>query len=588
MFRSFFRGRIFTYYFIVFIGFTTLIVLFQYKREKQFRQGQFETILDNITSTTNRYLDSQDFNDSILYESIDSLIKILPLDDVRISIISFDGTVLYDSFVEFYSGMENHSNRPEIINAITKGSGSSLRHSATTGKDYFYYAKVYDNIIIRAAAEYNYELESFLRIDKLFIIVILILFLLVWTALGYVNYRFKKATLQLKELVSNVTEDRDISHLDFPANELGSLGNQVMGIYNELKQQRDKLETDQEKILRHLQTMEEGIAIFSSDRQLIFSNESFVQNANLLASKPINSPKDALGIKALKPVIKFVNRVTADMTLKVFDHDNFKEIIAEKQNRYFLVRCNMFRDLSFEIIIKNVTKSQKSKLLKQQLTSNIAHELRTPVTSVMGFLETVLGNPELSDSRRNHFLERARVQVDRLAELIDHISVINKLEEGSDFYRIDSIIVVDIINEVIESLTVKLEEKEIRVSYDIDRDLTISGNKVLIHSIFQNLLENTLFYAGENIDVLISRYYEDDNMHYFRFTNTGNSIPEEHLNRLFERFYRVDEGRTRLRGGSGLGLAIVKHAVHFHKGQISVKNLESGGVEFQFTLSKSL
>ncbi len=551
MFGNIFRNRIFAYYFFVFIVFTVVIILFQYNREKEFKQSQFESILDNVTGTTARFLEINKSTEPVCYKKLDSLISIIPVTDIRISILSFDGVVLYDSYVDNYRSMENHANRSEIAEALENNSGSSIRTSATTGKEYFYYARMYDDIVIRAAAEYTLEVKSFLRIDKLFIVVILILFILVLIVFFYINNRFRKTIGQLKYFASKAKED-------------------------------------QEKIFRHLQVMEVGIAIFSSDREIILSNNAFIQNANLLSNKTLNSPEDVLKIKEVKPVIKFIKRFTGDSNLNITGKSNFKEIICQKKNRYFMVRCNMFGDSSFEIILKDVTKTEKNKVMKQQLTANIAHELRTPVTSIVGYLETLLSTARIDEEQRMQFLDRTRDQALRLAELIDHISVLNRLEEGTGFYKIEKVCIYDIITEVADSMLVKLQGKEIKVEIDISKSLKFSGNMALIYSIFQNLFDNTLNYAGDDIISRITLHYEDENYYYFRYSNSGRSIPDEHLPRLFERFYRIDEGRSRKKGGTGLGLAIVKHAVQFHQGQITVKNLDDGGVEFLFSIGKRL
>jgi two-component system OmpR family sensor kinase/two-component system phosphate regulon sensor histidine kinase PhoR len=165
---------------------------------------------------------------------------------------------------------------------------------------------------------------------------------------------------------------------------------------------------------------------------------------------------------------------------------------------------------------------------------------------------------------------------------------LNKLEEGKGFYEIENISVYDVVSGVVDSMKMRLESKNMTVNIDLDKNLRISGNKILMHSIYQNLIENTINYAGVNVTIYTGLYFEDSNYYYFRYSNDGKSIPDRHIPRLFERFYRIDEGRSRKKGGTGLGLAIVKHAVQFHRGQITVKNLEGGGIEFLFSISKNL
>jgi len=582
-----FRNRVFTYYFLVFIVFTVFILLFQYYREREYRRDRFEAVLDNVSGLTHNYIEKEQLNDSVGFDGLTNLIAIVPLPNVRITIIDKEGNVLFDSDVDNYAEMENHINRPEVREAINSTAGSSVRRSASTGKKYFYYAHNFDDYITRTAAEYTYEVKSFLRIDKLFLIFIIILFLIVWAALIYINERLGLSIDQLKIFTANALEGKELSKVNFPKNELGNIGNQIIDIYSELKRTRDELITEQEKIFRHLQTMEEGVAVFSPGREIVISNNAFIQNANLISDGTLKFPEDILKIKEIRPVVDYLDMKSSELKLDLAGEVPYKEIVCQKKNKYFLIRTNIFKDNSFEIIIKDITKSEKNRVLKQQLTSNIAHELRTPVTSIIGYLETLL-NADIDAEQSKLFMSRTKDQAMRLAELIDHISVLNKLEEGSGFYAIENISMVDVVTGAVDSMRMRLEAKGMKVRNDIDKDLRLKGNKILLHSIYQNLIENTINYAGENVSIHTELHYEDDNYYYFRYLNDGRGIPDKHIPRLFERFYRIDEGRSRKKGGTGLGLAIVKHAVQFHRGQISVKNIKGGGLEFLFSISKKL
>ncbi|HET6556443.1 MAG TPA: ATP-binding protein, partial [Prolixibacteraceae bacterium] len=143
-----------------------------------------------------------------------------------------------------------------------------------------------------------------------------------------------------------------------------------------------------------------------------------------------------------------------------------------------------------------------------------------------------------------------------------------------------------VVHDVLENLKSRLEERNMDVAVDVDREVVVHGNESLIFSIFQNLVENSINYAGSNTRIAIRQYLEDSKYYYFQYNDTGAGIPEEHLPRIFERFYRVDYGRSRETGGTGLGLSIVKNAILLHQGEISVKNRPEGGVEFLFSLAK--
>jgi signal transduction histidine kinase len=247
---------------------------------------------------------------------------------------------------------------------------------------------------------------------------------------------------------------------------------------------------------------------------------------------------------------------------------------------------NIFEDSSFEIIINDISGQEKTHLLKQEMTSNIAHELRTPVTSIRGYLEIAL-EQALNKEKVRSFLAKAHEQTLVLTELIQDMSLITKIEEVPLSFRKEEVRIADLLHSLKEELSELLVEKDICFEWNNIEQVIVPGNRNLLYSIFRNLLDNAIRYAGTNITVRVNKYNEEKDFYYFSFSDTGTGINgEHHLNRLFERFYRVNEGRTRDTGGSGLGLSIVKNAILFHKGTIVAKNRAGGGLEFLFKLAK--
>ena len=168
------------------------------------------------------------------------------------------------------------------------------------------------------------------------------------------------------------------------------------------------------------------------------------------------------------------------------------------------------------------------------------------------------------------------------------MSLITKIEEAPQSFRLEAVNIPDLLTGLKKELEMQLQEKTIAMDWHIPSNVVVKGNRNLISSIFRNLTENVIRHAGNQVSIQINTYNEDKDFYYFSYADTGAGIPEEHhLNRLFERFYRVDEGRTSDTGGSGLGLSIVKNAVLFHKGTIHVKNRTGGGLEFLFKLPKN-
>ena len=230
---------------------------------------------------------------------------------------------------------------------------------------------------------------------------------------------------------------------------------------------------------------------------------------------------------------------------------------------------------------------QEKNRIKRQLSNNINHELKTPVASIQVCLETLLSGIALSEEKRQELIARCYAHNERLRQLLNDISLITRLEEGSQLISTENVCINNILREISEELGVLSPEERLELHINFNEEVTLAGNNSLIGSIFSNLTKNAIAYSGgRNIYVTLLGSTEEE--YRIRFEDDGTGVGEEHLARLFERFYRIDKGRSRQNGGTGLGLAIVKHAVQFHGGTISVTNRHQGGLQFDFTLNRHL
>ena len=232
------------------------------------------------------------------------------------------------------------------------------------------------------------------------------------------------------------------------------------------------------------------------------------------------------------------------------------------------------------------TTRREQDILKRQLTQNIAHELKTPVASIQGYLETILDNPHISEEMKEQFLQRCYAQSERLTSLLRDISTLNRLDDGSDMIDFEAVDITQMVREIARETALERESHQMTFENLLpDQHIIVKGNRSLLYSVFRNLTDNAIAYAGEGRKITLSAK-EQGNKWHFIFSDNGQGVPAEHLSRLFERFYRVDKGRSRKMGGTGLGLAIVKNAVLLHGGTIRVSNQQEGGLKFEFTLKK--
>ena len=231
------------------------------------------------------------------------------------------------------------------------------------------------------------------------------------------------------------------------------------------------------------------------------------------------------------------------------------------------------------------TTRKEQDILKRQLTQNIAHELKTPVASIQGYLETILDNPHINEQTKEQFLQRCYAQSERLTSLLHDISTLNRLDDGSDMIDFEAVDITQLVADITKETALVRQERKMTFDNQLPERIVVKGNRSLLYSVFRNLTDNAIAYAGEGRTITLEAK-EQDNKWHFIFRDNGQGVPPEHLARLFERFYRVDKGRSRKMGGTGLGLAIVKNAVLLHGGTIRVSNLPEGGLKFEFTIKK--
>lgn len=250
---------------------------------------------------------------------------------------------------------------------------------------------------------------------------------------------------------------------------------------------------------------------------------------------------------------------------------------------------NELGEISHHIVqlYTQVKRSEEDKVrLKRQLTQNIAHELKTPVSSIQGYLETIITNPDMDENQRRLFLERCYAQSNRLSSLLRDISILTRMDEAAQSISMEEVDLCQIVSSVHADVALQLKEKGMNFLQLLHPPMKVQGNPSMLYSVFRNLTDNAIAYAGPNVTITVKCVMETSEYYRFSFADNGVGIAPEHLDHLFERFYRVDKGRSRKLGGTGLGLAIVKNAVILHGGTIFARIAPTGGLEFIFTISK--
>jgi len=569
--------RLFLYFFSIFFLMLAIISFFQYKREKEFRTEQLDQQLTTYNYTINKFITEK----HATWDDLEDYVHLFPDSTLRVTVVDTTGVVIFDSSVKKSTQLGNHLHRQEIEMANISANGKAIRHSFSTGLNYYYLAHRFPNNYVRSALPYNVSLAGTLKANMLFLYFMTLLFILCVLALFFISRKFTKSIDRLRIFTQKAEkEELPDTDIEFPNDELGEISKNIVKLYKLQLQTKDEVNKEREKLIKHLQISQEGLGIFSSDKKEILANSHFIQYTNILSDQQCESSDQIFLLPELADINEFIDHSLLNNQM------NRKRLNIEKGGRIFALQCIVFQDNTFEISINDISVQEHENELKRHLTQNISHELKTPVSSILGYMESILNNPDLDPQRQRFFIQRSFQQAQRLSSLLQDISILNKMDEAKRLFEKETCNLSEVLTDVLNDVHLEIEQKECKVLKNVDPEIQIQGNRSLLYSIFRNLMDNALAYGGEKQTIDINCYREDELFYYFSFTDNGIGVGEEHLNRLFERFYRVDKGRSRKVGGTGLGLAIVKNAVLYHRGNISAKNIPGGGLSFIFSLRK--
>lgn len=280
-------------------------------------------------------------------------------------------------------------------------------------------------------------------------------------------------------------------------------------------------------------------------------------------------------LKTYSQLVSAIKEDTSRLSNIDFEHDELGEVGRE--------------------IADTFNQLEEAKKYKQQMSHNIAHELKTPITGVRAYLETIMNSEDMTAEQMRKFVSKAYSQTLRLSDLVNEVSTLNKLDEAAEnlssekIYKIEQVNLHECLEAIQDEIGYKLESHGDTFTSRISSSLKLNGCYDLIYSLFKNLIDNSIEHGGDGIQINLVAGIEQVSGEgrykiNFTYTDSGKGIPSEAMDRIFERFFRVEEGRTRKTGGSGLGLAIVKNAVAFHKGTITASPREGGGIMFKFSL----
>jgi len=496
----------------------------------------------------------------------------LPM-NMRISIIKKDGTVIADTGIEDESALDNHLYRIEVMQALETGSGQSSRYSNSIKTDMLYYAKNSGNYIIRLARPLYAVDESMSKLRDLLITVSLLVMVIAVISVITISIKITRPlneTLSFASAFAGGSYTRRIRN--YSLDEIGTLQKTLNKMADTIVDTIDKHIFEQRKLEVTLDSISDGIALIAPDKEIIISNSSFTDMLKITAS---------FGGKEYYEVIR--NRTLnsrIEKALKSGSKEIFEVEISE--DKFFDVVINPIKGehaiQGTLVLLRDVSEKRKIERIKSDLVSNVSHELKTPIAIVKGYLETIREHP-LDKKMTEEFINRAIENVDRQNSLIEDIIKLSMIESSTEFQK-EAIDIRKIIERCVDILSPKVASKGLTITMDFDRsDYSISGNSFIAEEIFFNLIDNAINYNNPSGSITISGEKKGSTF-LFAISDTGIGIPERAIDRIFERFYRVDTGRSRGTGGTGLGLSIVKHAAQVIGWSVSV-NSDNTGTTFK-------
>ena len=513
-------------------------------------------IVMSIGETLNRIDDDEDYLKDLAKKKR----------DFRITLIKEDGDVIFDSSKD-PKLLPTHSDRPEVIKAKKSGFASVERYSNTLSKDLYYVSlKLDDGNIIRVSREMDNLLGAFTKVLPIDVIMSILVFIVA----ALVSKRLTKKTFEplnnLKEDLTNINTEKFPEISPF-INKINKQNKTIKDNYKEIRRERDTIDTI-------LKNMKESLIIIDENKNLLSVNNS--------AKELFNSKREFIGENIL-------NLIRDDELLKLIDDalmGKSVESITNIGNREFKFYVNpVFEDKKVRgvvILLIDETEEIRALRLREEFSSNVSHELKTPLTSICGFSE-LLVNGMVDEENKNEFYKLIYDDSKRLLNLIEDIMKISGLESDEAFSR-EEIDLRELISDILKAQRNLIEEKNI--STKVTGNGKVFENKTMMWELFANIINNGLKYNKDNgkLDVKID---ESEENYEVLITDTGIGIPSEDLSRIFERFYRVDKSRSRKIGGTGLGLSIVKHVLQSIDGKLEISSKLGMGTSFKIILKKN-
>ncbi len=486
--------------------------------------------------------------------------------EVRITLVNPSGKVIFDSDADI-NQMENHGNRPEILEATKSGKGEAVRYSSTLENNTFYYAILLnDGNILRVSKQTHSIFTLFLGVFPLVIGLATLVFIL---CLILSNSLTERIILPIEKMAENINLLEDNLVYD----ELVPFVKTIKTQNTRILRQMEHLEQEQNKIQIIIENMSEGLLLLSTDKSILTVNHSAVR---LLSAKKI----DYLS----KSIIYLSRNEQLNNCIDCAVKGESKSTDIFIDGRYLQIFANPVYD-KYEIIgvmcfLLDVTEKKESEKIRREFTANVSHELKTPLTSISGYAELIENGMAKQEDIKG-FAEKIHNEASRLILLINDIIRLSELDEPNKDMEFEQVDLLEVAKECVNLLSMPAQNKGVSMEV-IGEPCIVFANKGMMEELIYNLCDNAIRYNKPNGSVTVIVKTQDKSK-ILSVEDTGIGIAKEYQSRIFERFYRVDKSRLKATGGTGLGLSIVKHIVQRHNAKLSLSSTINVGTKITVT-----
>lgn len=492
---------------------------------------------------------SLDYNED-LQSQIEDLNPLAYDEESRITIIDDEGNVLADSYGEV---TENHLDREEVQEAIESGFGIAQRKSETTN-EYTLYAAFYDDgYIIRLSVPYNAFMDYVQSMIPAVLISIIISLIVSYFLSKNLAGRISRPILEIGEGIENMSEDYYFDLKEYEYDEFNAIVDTIHNLSHRLRKSIREVTYERKKMDEILKQMSEGFILLDDQNNVLSINQKAI---------------DILGyIEIHANILDYLYKPELIKAIKTNAPETYTEIKTED----VIYACYISRmELGTTLFFVDITAVKNAEKMRSEFFSNVSHELKTPMTSIKGYSELLSNDFILDEDQKKTFIEKIGYEVNNMSNLINDILMLSRLENMETEIEAMPLKMKTITLEVVESHETEALKNNISVHTDFE-EVNYIGSHSQIYTLLNNLIGNAIKYNNENGDVWVDIERIDDSLSIVVKDN-GIGIPKADQSRIFERFYRVDKGRSRKLGGTGLGLAIVKHIVSLYKGSIHLES----------------